>query len=162
MGLGYLHCRRRPGSPSSRRCLGLGRNPPPATAKKSELRRLGSGHALEFASAAYPGANITALSMPNESAPWYQVRFYSRVGSPRVNGATTLYLSVIDGRILQRYDPTIAITIRSPVDGLYPLYAGSLGGTAGQLFPFGSGFLLLLLGMYRIRLWFARRRASSS
>jgi uncharacterized iron-regulated membrane protein len=116
----------------------------------------GPGTALAIALAQYPGATLTMLAMPHESSPWYRVRLHAPAESPRMYGATTLYLSAADGRVLQRYEVGTGSAGRVFIDGLYPFHTGSLGGFVGRMLLVALGLLLIVLGVYGLRMWLAR------
>jgi uncharacterized iron-regulated membrane protein len=129
----------------------------PAPTGFSQGSGIGPGRALEIAFARYPGSTLTMMALPEEAAPWYRVRLHAPDESPRLYGATTLFVSAVDGSILQRYDLSEVTFGRVFIDGLYPFHTGALGGIAGRLLLFAVGIVLTTLIVYGLRMAWARR-----
>lgn len=113
--------------------------------------------ALELALARFPGATITMIALPEKDAPWYRVRLRAADESPRLYGATTLYIGT-GGEVLQTEAAIDASPARAFVDALYPFHSGRLGGLAGQMLLVLTGMSLGFVIVFGVRLWLARRR----
>ena len=77
-------------------------------------------------------------------------------------GTTTVFVSAANGQILREYPAREDSFARSFYDSLYPLHTGELGGRAGRLLLLVLGVCLLVMGVYGIRLWLARRSWSGA
>ena len=116
--------------------------------------------ALDIALARFPGSTVTALSMPTSDHAWYRVRVHAPGEVSRMYGTTTVFVSAANGEILREYPARQASFARSFYDTLYPLHTGELGGLAGRSLLLVLGVALLVMGVYGIRLWLARRKPS--
>jgi uncharacterized iron-regulated membrane protein len=114
--------------------------------------------ALDIVLARFPGSTITALSMPTASNAWYRVRVHAPGEVPRMYGTTTLFVSAADGRVLREYAASAASPARTFFDLLYPFHTGELGALPGRLILLTTGILLLVMGVFGIRLWLVRRK----
>jgi len=76
---------------------------------------------------------------------------------PRMYGTTTVFVSAANGTLLREYPAAAASLARSFYDALYPLHTGELGGLPGRLVLLVLGLMLLVMGVFGIRLWLARR-----
>ena len=131
--------------------------PPPASAPAPSGQGITPVQALDTVLARYPGSTLTALSMPTPGNAWYRVRVRASGEVPRMYGTTTVYVSAADGALLREYPAATASTARAFFDVLYPLHTGELGGLAGRLVLLLLGVGLLVMGVFGIRLWLARR-----
>jgi len=73
-------------------------------------------------------------------------------------GTTTLFVSAADGRVLREYAASAASPARTFFDLLYPVHTGELGALPGRLILLTTGILLLVMGVFGIRLWLVRRK----
>jgi uncharacterized iron-regulated membrane protein len=135
--------------------LGIALAPPTSAPAGSGIT---PARALDIALARFPGSTLTALSMPTPDRAWYRVRVHAPGEVPRMYGTTTVFVSASSGEILREYPARQASFARSFYDTLYPLHTGELGGVAGRLVLLVLGVTLLLMGIYGIRLWLARRK----
>ncbi len=135
-------------------CQAFSCTPPTDAPARSES----PARALDIALARFPGSTLTALSMPTSDRAWYRVRVHAPGEVPRMYGTTTVFVSAANGEILREYPARQASFTRSLYDTLYPLRTGELGGLAGRLLLLVSGVTLLVMGVYGIRLWLARRK----
>ena len=149
------------------RALGVALAPPTGaaaavTSPAGTSAPAGSGitpaRALDIALARFPGSTLTALSMPTSDRAWYRVRVHAPGEVPRMYGTTAVFVSAANGEILREYPARQASFARSFYDTLYPLHTGELGGLAGRLLLLVLGVALLVMGVYGIRLWLARRK----
>lgn len=134
--------------------LNAERPPPAALAVPIELT---PAQAMRTGLARFPGATLTALSMPSEESPLYQVRLHAPGEVWRMYGQTTVFLSGKDGAILQEYAAASAPPLRLALDWLYPLHTGEFGGVVARVLLLLIGLALLTLGFFGIRLWYLRR-----
>jgi len=130
------------------------RPPPVASAVSIELT---PARAMSLGLARYPGATLTALSMPTDQSPWYRVMLHAPGEVWRMYGQTTVYLSAKDGAVLQEYSAASAPPARLALDWLYPLHTGEFGGVVVRAVLVLIGLILLTLGFLGIRLWYLRR-----
>jgi uncharacterized iron-regulated membrane protein len=135
--------------------LGIALAPPPGAPAGSGIT---PARALDIALARFPGSTLTALSMPTSDRAWYRVRVHAPGEVPRMYGTTTVFVGAANGEILREYPARQAAFARSFYDTLYPLHTGELGGLAGRLLLLVLGVTLLVMGVYGIRLWLARRK----
>lgn len=135
--------------------LGIALAPPTSAPAGSGIT---PARALDIALARFPGSTLTALSMPTSAGAWYRVRVHAPGEVPRMYGTTTVFVSAANGEILREYPARQASFARSFYDTLYPLHTGELGGLAGRLVLLVLGVTLLVMGLYGIRLWLARRQ----
>jgi len=130
------------------------RPPPVAAAVSIELT---PARAMSLGLARFPGATLTALSMPTEQSPWYRVRLHAPGEVWRMYGQTEVFLSAKDGTVLQEYAAASAPPVRLALDWLYPLHTGEFGGVVARVLLVLIGLTLLTLGFFGIRLWYLRR-----
>jgi uncharacterized iron-regulated membrane protein len=141
------------------RALGVARAPPSSAPAGYGIT---PAQALDIALARFPGSTLTALSMPTSAGAWYRVRVHAPEEVPRMYGTTTVFVSAANGQILREYPAREDSFARSFYDSLYPLHTGELGGLAGRWFLLSMGVSLLVMGVYGIRLWLARRSWSGA
>lgn len=130
------------------------RPPPLAFAVPVELT---PARAMRLGLARFPGATLTALSLPTEKNPWYQVWLHAPGEILRIYGQTTVYLSPKDGTVLREYAAASAAPGRLALDWLYPLHTGEIGGVVARAALVLIGLTLLVSGFLGTRLWFLRR-----
>jgi uncharacterized iron-regulated membrane protein len=112
---------------------------------------------LDLALARFPGATLTALSMPTPEHPWYRVRLHVPGEVSRLYGQTAIYLSATDGTILREYSAAAAPPARLALDWIYPVHTAEAGGIVARLILVCVGLALLTMGYFGIRLWNQRR-----
>lgn len=112
--------------------------------------------ALTLALARFPGATLTALSMPSHEEPWYTVKLHIPGEVPRMYGLTTVYLSPKDGTIVREYSAADAPPARLAVDWIYPIHTAEAGGVVARALLVCVGIALLTMGYLGIRLWSLR------
>jgi uncharacterized iron-regulated membrane protein len=125
--------------------LNVGRPAPLALAVPIELT---PAQAMRTGLARFPGATLTALSMPSEESPLYRVQLHAPGEVWRMYGQTTVFLSAKDGTILQEYAAASAPPIRLALDWLYPLHTGEFGGVVARALLLLIGLTLLTLGSF--------------
>jgi uncharacterized iron-regulated membrane protein len=130
------------------------RPPPVASAVSIELT---PAQAMSLGLSRFPGATLTALSIPTEKSPWYRVRLHAPGEVWRMYGQTTVFLSAKDGTVLQEYAAASAPPVSLALDWLYPLHTGEFGGVVARAVLVLIGLTLLTLGFLGIRLWHLRR-----
>jgi uncharacterized iron-regulated membrane protein len=135
--------------------LGVALAPPTSAPAGSGIT---ATQALDIALARFPGSTLTALSMPTSDGAWYRIRVHAPGEVPRMYGTTTMFVSAANGEVLREYPARQASFARSLYDTLYPLHTGELGGLAGRSLLLVLGVALLVMGVYGIRLWLARRK----
>jgi uncharacterized iron-regulated membrane protein len=131
--------------------------PPPVGAPPLAGTGITPEQALDTVLARFPGSTLTALSMPTPDAAWYRVRVHAPGEVPRMYGTTTAFVGAANGALLLEYPAATASFARSFYDALYPLHTGELGGVVGRLVLLVLGLALLVMGVFGIRLWLARR-----
>ena len=134
--------------------LGLERAPPVGAPAGSGIA---PAQALDTALARFPGATLTALSMPAPGDAWYRIRVRAPGEVRRMYGTTTVFVSAATGAVLRDYPAATDTLARSSYDLLYPLHTGELGGVPGRLLLLTLGSALLVMGVFGIRLWLTRR-----
>lgn len=121
------------------------------------------GEAMARALARYPGAELTALSMPGEDAPWYRIRLRAAGEIPRQFGATTVWVSSVDGTILGDHDARTSRPARRLIEWLYPIHTGQIGAVPGRLLNLAIGCWLVTMIFLGVLSWQRRaRRVSES
>lgn len=124
---------------------------------------VGPGEAMARALSRYPGGELTALSMPGEDAPWYRIRLRATGEIPRQFGATTVWVSSVDGRILGDHDARSSSPARRLIEWLYPIHTGQIGAVPGRLLNFTIGCWLVTMIVLGVLSWQRRaRRVSES
>jgi uncharacterized iron-regulated membrane protein len=125
--------------------------------------RLDPGDAMAQALARYPGGELTALSMPGEDAPWYRIRLRADGEIPRQFGATTVWISAVDGSVLADHDARSSRPARRLMEWLYPIHTGQIGAVPGRLLNFAIGCWLVTMIVLGLLSWQRRaRRVSES
>jgi uncharacterized iron-regulated membrane protein len=137
--------------------LGVERAAPSGAAAAVSGGGIAPARALDIALARYPGSTLTALSMPTAGQGWYRVRVRAPGEVRRMYGTTTVFLSAATGAILLEYPASTAPLARFLYDAIYPLHTGEIGGLLGRSLLAVLGVTLLVMGVFGIRLWFARR-----
>jgi uncharacterized iron-regulated membrane protein len=117
---------------------------------------LSPARALTLALARFPGATLTALSMPTQEEPWYRVKLHIPGEITRMYGLTVVYLSPKDGTILREYSAADAPPARLAVDWIYPIHTAEAGGVVARALLVCVGIALLTMGYLGIRLWSLR------
>jgi uncharacterized iron-regulated membrane protein len=113
--------------------------------------------------ARYPGGELTALSMPGEDAPWYRIRLRADGEIPRQFGATTVWISAVDGSVLADHDARSSRPARRLMEWLYPIHTGQIGAVPGRLLNFAIGCWLVTMIVLGLLSWQRRaRRVSES
>ena len=130
------------------------RPPPVGSAVPIELT---PAQAMSLGLSRFPGATLTALSMPTEKSSWYRVRLHAPGEVWRMYGQTEVFLSAKDGTVLQEYAAASAPPVSLALDWLYPLHTGEFGGVVARAVLVLIGLTLLTLGFLGIRLWYLRR-----
>ncbi|TLY59680.1 MAG: PepSY domain-containing protein, partial [Gammaproteobacteria bacterium] len=92
----------------------------------------GPGRALSLALLQYPGATISALSMPEDAHAWFRIRLRRPDEVSRIWGTTTLFVSAQDGQVIDKPQGRGSVARRF-LDTLYPFHTGQLGGLPGRL-----------------------------
>ena len=118
-------------------------------------------HVLDTALKQYPGSTLTAISLPSENRPWYQIRVNAPGEMPRLYGATRVFVG-LDGKVLLEHDAANSAANERITEALYPLHTGQIGGLPGRLLNFATGIWLLVMITLGIQLWLARRRQRQS
>ena len=118
---------------------------------------IGTGDALAFALERYPGARLTAITMPGTDAPWYRIRLNAPGETRKVYGATTLFVA-IDGALLREYDARSSAASRAFTESLYALHAGQIAGWPGRLLVGLVGLWLLAMVALGFSRFITRRR----
>jgi uncharacterized iron-regulated membrane protein len=135
--------------------------PAPTTrAERSDrvpLAGLAPGAALEVALARYPGSALSALTMPVDGQPWFQIRLRAPNEVPRNWGTTTLFVDAATGEVLGDHDARQAPAGRAFVDSLYPIHSGQWAGISGRTVVLILGMWLATMVVLGLTLWFARR-----
>lgn len=121
-------------------------------------RRITPGDALARALERYPEAELTALSMPGEQAPWYRVRLRADGEIPRQFGATTVWISAADGTTIGDHDARSSAPGRRLVEWLYPIHTGQIGSLAGRMLNLAIGIWLVTMICLGATLWLRRAR----
>lgn len=119
---------------------------------------VGLAAAAGTALAAYPGSTLAAVYAPSGDRPVWQVRVTQPDEARRAYGATRVFVSAVDGRILARFDALDAAPPRAFVDGLFPFHTGEMGGLAGRVAIAAIGVWLITMIVVGVLLWAARRR----
>ena len=114
--------------------------------------------ALTLALARFPGASLTALSMPTQEEPWYRVKLHIPGEVSRMYGLTAVYLSAKDGSVLREYSAAAASPTRLALDWIYPVHTAEAGGVVARVLLVCMALALLTMGYLGIRLWSLRRR----
>lgn len=129
---------------------------PPAIAAAVPRVEIGPARALSLALARFPGATLTALSMPTPQEPWYRVKLHIPGEVSRMYGLTAIYLSPADGTVLREYSAASASPTRLMLDWIYPVHTGEAGGVVARVLLVCIGIALLAMGYLGIRLWSVR------
>jgi uncharacterized iron-regulated membrane protein len=137
--------------------LGVERSLPGGAAGAVSGVGIAPARALDIALARYPGSTLTALSMPTAERGWYRVRVRAPGELRRMYGTTTVFLSAATGAVLLEYPARTAPLARFLYDAIYPLHTGEIGGLLGRSLLAMLGLTLLVMGVFGIRLWLARR-----
>ena len=137
--------------------LGVEMSPPSGVAATVSSVGMSPARALDITLARYPGSTLTALSMPTAGHGWYRVRVRAPGELMRMYGTTTVYLSAATGAVLLEYPARTARLTRFLYDAIYPLHTGEIGGLLGRSLLAVFGVTLLVMGVFGIRLWLARR-----
>ena len=130
---------------------------PGATALVPGTTYIAPARVLDLALARFPGATLTALSLPTSEHPWYRVRLHVPGEVSRLYGQTAIYLSATDGTILREYSAAAAPPARLALDWIYPVHTAEAGGVVARLILVCVGLALLTMGYFGIRLWNRRR-----
>jgi len=112
--------------------------------------------ALTLALARFPGATLTALSMPTQEEPWYRVKLHIPGEVSRMYGLTAVYLSAKDGTVLREYSAAAASPTRLALDWIYPVHTAEAGGVVARVLLVCMALALLTMGYLGIRLWSLR------
>ena len=121
------------------------------------------GEAMARALARYPGGELTALSMPAENAPWYRIRLRADGEVPRQFGASTVWVSSVDGSILGDHDARASKPARRLIEWLYPIHTGQISAVPGRLLNLAVGCWLVTMIVLGVLSWQRRaRRVSES
>ncbi|WP_380876096.1 hypothetical protein ACFB49_07290 [Sphingomonas sp. DBB INV C78] len=118
---------------------------------------IGLARATQTALDAYPGAKLAAIYPPAADSPVWRIRVTQPDEVRRAYGATNIYVSAVDGRILARFDARKASPGRAFMDGLFPFHTGELGGLAGRIAVAAIGVWLVTMIIVGLALWLARR-----
>jgi len=119
-------------------------------------RGMTPARALTLALARFPGATLTALSMPTREEPWYRVKLHIPGEVSRMYGLTAVYLSPVDGSVLREYSAASASLTRLMLDWIYPVHTAEAGGVVARVLLVCIGIALLAMGYLGIRLWSVR------
>lgn len=119
---------------------------------------VGLAAAAGTALAAYPGSTLAAVYPPDGEQPVWQIRVTQPDEARRAYGATRVFVSAVDGRILARFDALDTAPGRAFVDGLFPFHTGEMGGLAGRIAVAAIGVWLVTMTIVGVLLWAARRR----
>jgi uncharacterized iron-regulated membrane protein len=137
--------------------LGVGRSPPTGAVATVSGVGIAPARALDIALARYPGSTLSALYMPKAGQGWYRIRVRAPGELQRMYGTTTVFLSAATGAVLLEYPASAAPLARFLYDAIYPLHTGEVGGLLGRSLLAMLGVTLLIMGVFGIRLWLARR-----
>jgi len=118
--------------------------------------KIAPARALTLALARFPGASLTALSMPTQEEPWYRVKLHIPGEVSRMYGLTAVYLSAKDGTVLREYSAAAASPTRLALDWIYPVHTAEAGGVVARVLLVCMGLALLTMGYLGIRLWSLR------
>jgi uncharacterized iron-regulated membrane protein len=132
--------------------------PEPKDTPPNPAADIGFASAVETALAAYPGATLSGVSMPDPDSPFYKVRVLQPGEWRQVYGTTTMYIDSRNATITARFDALTDGPRRSIVDGLFAFHTGGMGGLAGRLAVMATGLWLLTMMWLGVVLWRARRR----
>jgi uncharacterized iron-regulated membrane protein len=119
---------------------------------------VGLAAAAGTALAAYPGSTLAAVYPPEGERPAWQIRVTQQGEARRAYGATRVFVSAVDGRILARFDALDAAPARAFIDGLFPFHTGEMGGLAGRIAVAAIGVWLATMIIVGVLLWAARRK----
>lgn len=137
--------------------LGAGLPEPAATAAAAATQ-VGFAPAVATALRAFPGSYFAGVSLPDDDTPWYRVRVRSRGEVARKWGASLVYVSASDGRVLAKHDAAAASLGRTIVDDLYPVHTGQIGSWLGRLIVLSIGIALIAMIVLGLAQWATRRR----
>lgn len=119
---------------------------------------IGLARAARTALAGFPGAALAAIYPPDGDRPVWRIRVTQPDEVRRAYGATTIFVSAVDGQVVGRFDALDAAPRRAFVDGLFPFHTGEMGGLAGRIAVLAIGLWLVTMIIVGLALWVARRR----
>lgn len=121
---------------------------------------IGPARAMDLALDRLPGSRLSALTLPDATHAWYELRVRAPDETERFWGTTRIRVS-IDGKVklVRRGDQPALERAR---EALYPFHTGQFGGAWLRTTALLAGLLLLLTSVYGILLWDARRAGARS
>lgn len=119
---------------------------------------IGLASAARTALSAFPGAALAAIYPPDGDRPVWHIRVTQPDEARRAYGATHVFVSAVDGRVLARFDALRAPPRRAFMDGLFPFHTGEMGGFAGRFAVAAIGMWLMTMIGVGLALWMTRRR----
>jgi len=119
---------------------------------------VGLAEAATVAMKAYPAASLSAVYLADSENPIYQIRLRQPGEDRRAYGKTAVWVSAIDGQLLQDYDALNAPGRRRFVDGLFPFHTGEFGGKFGRFATLLIGLWMALMVVLGLQLYLRRRK----
>lgn len=122
-------------------------------------RLIGAERARELAQARFPEAAFTAVSLPSERSPVYQVRLRQPGEWRKWSGTSLVTLDPGNGRILAAYDAANAPIANQIIDGAFAVHSGEIAALPGRILTVAAGLSLPLLYLTGLWAWLRKRRA---
>lgn len=119
---------------------------------------VGLASATRTALTSFPEARLAAIYPPDGDRPVWRIRVTQPDEARRAYGATTVFVSAVNGQVVGRFDAVQAPPRRAFVDGLFPLHTGEMGGLAGRIAVAAIGLWLITMVVVGLALWVTRRR----
>jgi len=113
--------------------------------------------AIETAMARFPGARLAHFTFPDAVGDPYRIGLLTPAEVRRIEGATVVEISPVDGRVVRTCDPTKAGRASSLLAVVYPLHTGQIGGVLARVLVLGVALWLLSMIILGLLLWRSRR-----
>ncbi len=136
-------------------------NKMPADYRRSAETFISTAQAVEEAKRHYPGATFTGVTMPSAARPLYSVFLRQRSEPNQAYGATRVFVTAADGKMIGTFDPLRAPIADRFMSVLFPLHTGQIGGWPGRIVALAIG--LWVIGMLTLGVglgWLRHRQAN--